>query len=290
MISKKAFVIGLFGISAHEQRILQTICLISRSRPQTYVLQNDVPFAVTDIAIVDQDNSKAVSAWELYQDDNPMLPAIMLTRQPEAEPAGYQLGRPLMATHLLKLLDQILKSEEHPAIASPHMTETQSAVPAEDARITQHIPSDKNAINNQLSALVVDDSLPVRRQIGIHLAPLVGRVDLAEDGERAIEFIANQSFDIIFLDVVLPGMDGYKICREIKRNKRTKNTPVIMLTGKSSPFDKVKGKLAGCDAYLTKPVDDKTFNEVVYKYLEIRKADETLDDHEKLPDDISEHI
>lgn len=290
MINKRAFVIGLFGISAHEQRILQTICLISRSRPQTYVLKNDVPYDVADIAIVDQDNTKAVSAWQRYQADNPMLSAIMLTRQPEAEPAGYQLGRPLMATRLLKLLDQILKSDGHPAIASSQMTDTQSAAPAEDARITQRTSSDTNAKNNQLSALVVDDSLPVRRQIGIHLAPLVGRVDLAEDGERAVEFIANQSFDIIFLDVVLPGMDGYKICREIKRNKRTKNTPVIMLTGKSSPFDKVKGKLAGCDAYLTKPVDDSTFNEVVHKYLEIRQTDETLDDHDKLPDDISERM
>jgi twitching motility two-component system response regulator PilG len=99
------------------------------------------------------------------------------------------------------------------------------------------------------------------------LAPLVGRVDLAEDGEQAVKFIANRSYDIIFLDVVLPGMDGYKICREIKRNKRTKNTPVIMLTGKSSPFDMVKGKLAGCDTYLTKPVDGIMFKEVVQKYL-----------------------
>ena len=96
-------------------------------------------------------------------------------------------------------------------------------------------------------------------------------MDLAEDGERAIELIAGERYDIVFLDVVLPGMDGYKICRTIKRDKRTKGTPVIMLTGKSSPFDRVKGKLAGCDTYLTKPVDHATFQQVVRQYLTQRK-------------------
>ena len=113
----------------------------------------------------------------------------------------------------------------------------------------------------------MDDSLPVRQQIVQHLSPLIGRVDLAEDGEQAMQLIKNRSYDLIFLDVVLPGIDGYKICREIKRNKDTKLTPVIMLTGKTSPFDMVKGKLAGCDTYLTKPVDGNIFVQVVEKYL-----------------------
>ena len=119
---------------------------------------------------------------------------------------------------------------------------------------------------SQLSALVVDDSFPIREQIKLELEALVGQVDLAEDGERAIELITARPYDIVFLDVVLPGMDGYQICRTIKRDRRTKGTAVIMLTGKSSPFDRVKGKLAGCDTYLTKPVDHVTFQQVVRQY------------------------
>jgi twitching motility two-component system response regulator PilG len=62
-------------------------------------------------------------------------------------------------------------------------------------------------------------------------------------------------------------MDGYQICKTIKRDKNNKDIPVIMLTGKSSSFDLLKGKLAGCNTYLTKPVDLPKFKEVVWKYL-----------------------
>ncbi len=70
-------------------------------------------------------------------------------------------------------------------------------------------------------------------------------------------------------------MDGYQICRTIKRAKKTKGTPVIMLTGKASPIDRVKGKLVGCDAYLTKPVDHVKFDKVVQTYLP-RKEESAL--------------
>ena len=74
-------------------------------------------------------------------------------------------------------------------------------------------------------------------------------------------------YDIIFLDVVLPGMDGYQVCKNIKRNPVIKHTPVVMLTSKSSPFDKVRGSMAGCNAYLTKPVDYDKFHHVLDQFM-----------------------
>lgn len=82
-----------------------------------------------------------------------------------------------------------------------------------------------------------------------------------------MDFANKNNYDLIFLDVVLPGIDGYQLCKSLKRGKDKKKTPVIMLTSKSSPFDRVKGALAGCDAYLTKPVKQETFQKVVKKYL-----------------------
>ncbi|MEN8167461.1 MAG: response regulator [Pseudomonadota bacterium] len=289
MIAKNTSVIALVGVSAHELRVLQTICVISKDRPQIYVLQDEIQSATADIAIVDQDNSKAMAAWQRFQTSNPAIPVIMLTRQPKPDPSGYQLGRPLMATRLLNLLDKIQQTLGSPAFAPPQTDGTKESTRTPEPQAAQQSAVGKDEKGSRLTALVVDDSLPVRRQIGLHLTPLVGRVDLAEDGERAVEFIAHRSYDIIFLDVVLPGMDGYKICREIKRNKRTKMTPVIMLTGKSSPFDRVKGKLAGCDTYLTKPVDDTTFDEVVQKYLKKRRASESGEGRGKLSDSVPEH-
>lgn len=92
-------------------------------------------------------------------------------------------------------------------------------------------------------------------------------VDAAATGELAIEYFNKNRYNLIFLDVVLPGVDGYQLCKMLKKDKARKKTPVIMLTSKSSPFDRVKGALAGCDAYLTKPVKQETFQKVVKKYL-----------------------
>jgi CheY-like chemotaxis protein len=117
-----------------------------------------------------------------------------------------------------------------------------------------------------LSALVVDDSLPVRVQLHRALQPLVGRIDFAETGEAALALLRARRYGIVFLDVVLPGVDGYEVCRNVKEGP-ARHTPVIMLTSNSSPADRVKGKLAGCDTYLIKPVGQAMFHEVVSQFL-----------------------
>jgi twitching motility two-component system response regulator PilG len=290
MNTKKTSVIALIGISSHEVRVMQTICLISKSRSHGYVLQDDAPNASADIVIVDQDNPDAMAAWKRYQSRHQMIPVIMLTRRPGTDPSIPQLARPLMATRLLNLLDQIPLTQESPAFAPPDARGHSTHTTAEGLRTRRVAPIAPRRTDMNTVALVVDDSLPVRQQIKQHLAPLVGSVDLVEDGEQALRSIAEQSYDIIFLDVVLPGMDGYKICREIKRNKNTKGTPVIMLTGKTSPFDMVKGKLAGCDTYLTKPVEGVTFVEVVQKYLKKSHSTELDEGRDKLTSNVPRHI
>lgn len=265
METNDTFRIATFGLSAHESRVLQTICIISRNRPRTYELARGEASGPVDFAIVDKDDPQAMVAWRGFQAANPMVTPVMLAKTAAVDPSGYQIGRPIMATRLLVLLDHLKASTESPAFSPGAATATEQVAPYGQPPEIQH----PVALNNgsRLIALVVDDSLPIRRQMELELAPFVGRVDLAEDGERALELVGDRPYDIVFLDVVLPGMDGYKICRTIKRDKRTKQTPVIMLTGKSSPFDRVKGKLAGCDTYLTKPVDHATFEKVVNKYL-----------------------
>lgn len=104
-------------------------------------------------------------------------------------------------------------------------------------------------------ALVVDDSTTVRRLMDLTLRPLGVDVEFADRGEDALVLARNRSYDIVFLDVMLPGIDGYRVCKAIKGDKATKNTPVVMLTSRDSAFDKVKGIMAGTDVYLTKPLD-----------------------------------
>lgn len=107
-------------------------------------------------------------------------------------------------------------------------------------------------------ALVVDDSSTLQRQIGLILEPLGMELEFADRGDEAIKLALNHPFHVIFLDVMLPGVDGYSVCKTIKRDPRAKNVPVIMLTSKGSTFDKVRGIMAGTNAYLTKPVETST--------------------------------
>lgn len=114
-------------------------------------------------------------------------------------------------------------------------------------------------------ALVVDDSASVRKQLELELALFAVDVDYARSAGEALALLNDRCYDVAFLDVVLPDMDGFQICKNIKNTN--KNTAVVMLTAKSSAADKVKGSLAGCDAYLVKPVGRQTFQNTAMKYL-----------------------
>jgi twitching motility two-component system response regulator PilG len=118
------------------------------------------------------------------------------------------------------------------------------------------------------TVLVVDDNATVRKFMEAKLAPYGFQVDFAETGEQAVGLTGTQEYTCVFLDVVLPGIDGYQVCKLIKSNKQAvKRTAVVMLTSRSSPFDKLRGSLAGCDEYLTKPVDENRLLEVIAQFL-----------------------
>ncbi len=116
-------------------------------------------------------------------------------------------------------------------------------------------------------ALVVDDSTTVRRLMDLTLTPMGIEVEFADNGEDAIALVGANEYDIIFLDVILPGVDGYRVCRTIKGDKRTKSVPVIILTSKGSAFDKVRGMMAGTDVYLTKPLERTELVKAINRYL-----------------------
>ncbi len=116
-------------------------------------------------------------------------------------------------------------------------------------------------------AIVVDDSPSVRKQLEIELELFNVSVDYAATAKEAMDLLDTEDYDVAFLDVVLPDKDGFTICRHIKET--SKDTNVIMLTGKAKQADKVKGALAGCNAYMVKPVGRMTFQSTVRNYLSL---------------------
>ena len=106
---------------------------------------------------------------------------------------------------------------------------------------------------NGIKVMVIDDSNTIRRSAEIFLAQAGCHVVLAEDGFDALAKIADHAPDLIFVDIMMPRLDGYQTCSLIKKNARLKSTPVIMLSSKDGLFDRARGRLAGSDEYLTKP-------------------------------------
>lgn len=120
--------------------------------------------------------------------------------------------------------------------------------------------------------LAVDDSLTVRKIVSITLERLGYRVMTAADGMQALARLSEETPDLVLLDITMPRMDGYQVCKVIKQAPLTKSIPVVMLSGKDGFFDKVKGRLAGATDYITKPFREATLAEVVEKYVSARTS------------------
>ncbi len=104
-----------------------------------------------------------------------------------------------------------------------------------------------------LKILVIDDSKTIRRTAETLLAKEGCEVFTAIDGFDALAKIADHHPDIIFVDIMMPRLDGYQTCSLIKNNQLFKDTPVIMLSSKDGLFDRARGRLVGSEQYLTKP-------------------------------------
>lgn len=104
-----------------------------------------------------------------------------------------------------------------------------------------------------LKVMVIDDSKTIRRTAETLLKKAGCEVITATDGFEALSVIADTHPDIIFVDIMMPRLDGYQTCALIKNNKEFKKTPVIMLSSKDSLFDRARGRVVGSDQYLTKP-------------------------------------
>jgi twitching motility two-component system response regulator PilG len=152
------------------------------------------------------------------------------------------------------------------AEALPHLEKALELKPS-DAQVRSAF----TALSSRRLILAVDDSLTVRKIVAVTLERQGYRVQTAMDGMQALAKVNEQRPDLILLDITMPRMDGYQVCKTIKQNAYTRQIPVLMLSGKDGFFDKVKGKLAGATDYLTKPFQEETLLKSVEKYLKPRK-------------------
>lgn len=243
MLRDKA-TLGYIGLSEREITVIQSIFRMTERFHSAFELPRENERRVPDVLFIDRDSEAALSFWDDFRAKvNPSAVPIFVSNDASARAGEYHICRPLVLRKLMEVLDAV---QGH--YSSSKMAPKQSYVATS---------------NTGLRILVVDDSLPVRTYMHQKVNQLCGgrvNVDFAEDGNAATAQVEKHDYDLIFLDVMMPGMDGYKTCKWIKANKPTY---VVLLTSRSSPFDKVRGTMSGCDTYLVKPPQDEDLKKVI---------------------------
>jgi twitching motility two-component system response regulator PilG len=136
----------------------------------------------------------------------------------------------------------------------------------------ENLATNQSARLAGLKVLVIDDSKTIRRTAETLLSKEGCEVYTAVDGFDALSKIADHQPDIVFVDIMMPRLDGYQTCALIKKSGKHGATPVIMLSSKDSLFDRARGRMVGSDEYLTKPFTKESLLKAVEAHLAHRNA------------------
>ena len=263
MLSDKIAVTQI-GLTQTDLRLIETVFKLSTDLAKTYSLNTAELLKAADIVFVNTDEAGSVEQWETIAQTNSHAVPIKVTSNVTADDE-HVLSRPLSLKKIMTALQSVTSTDK------AHATERAS----------------KKGAMQQI--LVVDDSYSVRKYME-HKLPELSSADIiveyADSGEAAMDKLKQKDFDLVFLDVVMPGIDGYQVCKWIKAEK---SSYVVMLTSKKSPFDKVRGNMSGCNSYLTKPPKDDRLKKVLDKSLKLvqKKTKAELESNEYKMNDLT---
>ncbi len=260
--------VALCGLTARDERLIEIVVSRAPNPKFSFTLGKASVMSDAHIAIVDEVSAtSADSNLDQLRSNNSGLVVVTISDTGLVGESGYCVERKSLLLRICRLLDSVVELELLKR-TQQQTAQTRRTVANSDALAISGPPPGVSPTPLQpVRALVVDDSLPVREQLASALGRLNIGSEMAANAEAAMEKLHVANFDLIFLDVVMPGADGYEVCRNIKKNIYTRSMPVIMLTSRSSPFDRARGALAGCDSYLVKPITWETFFSAVDKTL-----------------------
>ena len=188
-----------------------------------------------------------------------LIPVVTAGRDLPTRRDTHYIRGVLIPSRVIAVLDKI---EIPPAITDPPVEATENFV-------AENSPEAAAETTAALHVLVVDDSVMMQKTVQLELkkATIPLEVDFADTGEMALEKVKLKKYDFIFLDIMMPGIDGFETCTQIRKIEGMEKTPIIMLTSKTSALDEVKGLMAGCTTYLTKPFEHDEFHKMLERIM-----------------------
>jgi len=270
--------ISVLGFSQSDERKFKKIFRFSRFRRRFYTYCSKAIENSADILIVNGDTETIEQNKKEILVKCPDIAVVVATKKGSLDRLHYQINGDLFGVKVLKTLDRIDIESSKPKFRRKTKYPVTPRL-LNDNKIEEKIlhsavenPENRQPTVNQNPAfdvLVVDDSPSMQKVLELEFAQtsMETRVSTAETGEQALECVAERNYDFIFLDVMMPGIDGYETCSRIRKYPQMKKTPIIMLSAKNSPLDEVRGIMAGCTTYLTKPIKHEEFQKVVGRIL-----------------------
>ncbi len=248
------------GFTPMEQRLLEGAVRLSERRLPRLTLLSEAEAANADVLMIDGAD-EAAAAWLVSRPALAGKPTIWVDSR-TARPGQTLTTRPVHWPLLPMLLARALEN-----VPGPSWADSMPASATDMAGLSPMLPAPVARVDLN-HVLVVDDSLAVRNHLRSLLEARGIRVSEAACVREALAVVETERFTCALMDVLMPDMDGYEGCKRLKSMKSSiGKLPVVMLTSKSSPFDRIRGKMAGCDAYLTKPVAPEQFYATLEAYI-----------------------
>jgi CheY-like chemotaxis protein len=278
--------VALLGFEAADEDRLSRIFEIVRLNERNYKAVRFSSAVRSDILLVNYDNPDALIKKDMILRHHPQTQLVGVSRGSLMESPVYHIRGMLIAARVLNVIDKVLVEPRTEIVldlpqgnvASKFQQSAEISQQQVQATIKDNGKSTPPAISqNGYCVLVVDDSPAIQKSLELNLSklPEISLIDFAISGESAIERAESKQYDLIFLDVMMPGIDGYETCARLRKMVEYKKTPIVMVSGKTSPLDEVKGVMAGCTTYLTKPVQSEAFQKLsvrMFAWLERQKS------------------
>lgn len=202
---------------------------------------------MADIVVFNADDAECLKLAEAPG----FKPKVLFVGNQAPSPACVLVPRPIRLTKVLQALQNLV-------------SEAQGSVPA---TAQPPLPERAPPASAKASVLVIDDSDLARNYMRGRLGRFGFQVDVADSGEEALLRAREHNYNLVFIDVMMEGLDGYQTCRLLKKRRAGAEAPVaVMLSSRGGTIDKIRGSLAGCDAYLTKPVSEADLMQVLVKH------------------------
>lgn len=253
--NRPVYRVAAFGLATRMRKLLEIVLRHARHNRYRYAIATEPAAGAFDIALVDMTADGGPEVASTLQRALRGRPVIKVGRRNDPNRPRDDLLHTSFVADLLGALNGFVDTQlrQPPAVAASR--------PGWPGHIVE------NGQPRRPRALVVDDSPTVRRQLAVALGQMGIDSEAVEGAREALDVLRLRRYEICFVDVVMPGVDGFRLTREIKRDPVLRATSVVILTSRSTPLDLARGALAGCNCYLVKPVSLQSLRETVARQL-----------------------